>query len=473
MPADVGTKVITGHFGDEEQKKIAVYEQRGGYRNLKKALRMQPAVIKSEVKASNLRGRGGAGFPTGVKWGFLPKDAHEVYLVCNADESEPGTCKDRELIYWDPHQLIEGMVISAFAIGATGNNYIYIRGEMMREYQVLIAALDEARAKGYLGKNILGSGFDCDIHVHRGAGAYICGEETALLNSLEGKRGQPRLKPPFPAIVGVFGKPTIVNNVESLSNIPAIIDKGGEWFAGLGVGRSGGTRIVCVSGHVEKPGIYELPMTLTMRQIIDDVCGGVWKGRKVKAVIPGGTSMPPLAEDELDVVCEFDALMTSERIRPVEYLAGKKFDMGGGRELRTMAGSGGIVVMDDQTDIVRACWRIMHFYYHESCGQCTPCREGTGWLQAVCKKILDGEGKMADVDLLGTIAEGIAGNSICALGEAAAWPMMGFLTKFRNEFYERCVDYDPAVAPPPLAPLPGPEADDEGEDEAGGEGAAA
>ncbi len=473
MPADINTKIITTNFGDEEAKKLAVYEAKGGYSVLKKALRMQPGVLVSEVKASNLRGRGGAGFPTGIKWGFLPKDAAEVYLVCNADESEPGTCKDRELIYWDPHQLIEGMVISAFAIGASGTNYIYIRGEMMREYQVMVDAIKEARAKGYLGKNVLGSGFDCDIHVHRGAGAYICGEETALLNSLEGLRGQPRLKPPFPAIKGVFGQPTIVNNVETLCNIPHIVDKGGEWFAELGVGRSGGTRIVCVSGHVEKPGIYELPMTLTMRQIIDDVCGGVWKGRKVKAVIPGGTSMPPLVDNELDVICEFDALMTDERIKPCEFLPGKQFDMGGGRQLRTMAGSGGIVVMDDQTDIVAAVWRIMYFYYHESCGQCTPCREGTGWLEAVTRRIRDGKGKVADVDLLGTVAEGIAGNSICALGEAAAWPMMGFLTKFRHDFLKKCVDYDPSMAPAP-EPEPEPESAPDDEDEvADDEGAAA
>ena len=434
MPAEIGTKILTKNFGDEDAKRIEVYEQRGGYTQAKRALKMPPADIVAAIKASNLRGRGGAGFPTGVKWGFLPKDADEVYLVANADESEPGTCKDRELIYWDPHQFIEGMIISAFAIGARGHNYIYIRGEMMREYAVLQKAIDEAYQRGYLGDDVLGSGFPCHLTVHRGAGAYICGEETSLLNSLEGKRGWPRLKPPFPAIQGLFQKPTIVNNVETLCNVPHIVEHGGEWFAELGVGRSGGTRIVCVSGHVNKPGVYELPMTITFNQLIDDICGGVWNGRTAKAVIPGGSSMPPLSADELDVPVEFDALMTDERIRPCEVLAGELFDMGGGRHLRTMAGSGGIMVMDDQTDVVAVAARICKFYHHESCGQCTPCREGTGWLSTVCNRLAAGEGKPGDVDLLCTIAHGIAGNTICALGEAAAWPMLGFITKFRAEF---------------------------------------
>ena len=427
------TKLVTAKFGNEDARTLAGYEKLGGYQVLRKALGMKPDDITAEVKASNLRGRGGAGFATGVKWGFVPKDAKAVHLVCNCDESEPGTCKDRELVYWDPHLLIEGMVIAAYALKAT-HNYIYIRGEMMREYAVLAKAVEEAYGRGYLGKNILGSGFECHLTVHRGAGAYICGEETALLNSLEGRRGQPRLKPPFPAIKGLFDEPTIVNNVETLMNVPFIIDKGGAWFAALGPGRSGGTRTVCVSGHVNKPGVYELPMTITMRQIIDEVCGGVWKGRKVKAVIPGGTSMPPLAEDELDVPSEFDALMTDERIKPVEVAPGKNFDLGGGRLLRTMAGSGGIVVMDDATDIPMAVWRIMKFYAHESCGQCTPCREGTGWLEKVARRVAFGQGKPNDLELLASIAHGIAGNTICALGDAAAWPMLGFLTKFRADF---------------------------------------
>ncbi len=433
MPAPIGTKLVTARFGNEDAKHLDKYEKLGGYQILRKALAMRPDDITNEVKASNLRGRGGAGFATGVKWGFVPKDAKDVHIVVNADESEPGTCKDRELMYWDPHLLIEGIVISAHALKAV-HNYIYIRGEMMREYVVLQKAVDEAYARGYLGKNILGTGVTCELTVHRGAGAYICGEETALLNSLEGLRGQPRLKPPFPAVKGLFGNPTIVNNVETLMNVPFIIDKGGKWFNDLGMGRSGGTRIVCVSGHVEKPGVFELPMGITFRQLIDDVCGGIWKGRKVKAVIPGGSSMPPLDESELDVPCEFDALMTDERIKPVEVIPGQVFDMGGGRPLRSMAGSGGIVVMDDHTDIPRAIWRIMKFYAHESCGQCTPCREGTGWLEKVSRRVAEGKGKPGDLELLGTIAHGIAGNTICALGDAAAWPMMGFLTKFRPDF---------------------------------------
>jgi len=433
MPAEIGTHLVTARFGNNDARTLAGYERTGGYAQLRKALAMRPEDVTAEVKASNLRGRGGAGFATGVKWGFVPKDAKTVHLVCNADESEPGTCKDRELIYWDPHLLIEGMIISAHALKAV-HNYIYIRGEMMREYAVLQKAVTEAYARGYLGKNVLGTGVEVQLTVHRGAGAYICGEETALLNSLEGLRGQPRLKPPFPAIKGLFGNPTIVNNVETLMNVPFIIDKGGAWFNALGMGRSGGTRIVCVSGHVNKPGVFELPMGITFNQMIHEVCGGVWKGRRVKAVIPGGVSMPPLDDTELDVPCEFDALQTDERIKPVMVREGQQFDLGGGRPLRTMAGSGGVVVMDDHTDIPKAVWRIMKFFAHESCGQCTPCREGTGWLEKVSRRVAGGTGKPGDLDLLASIAHGIAGNTICALGDAAAWPMLGFLTKFRADF---------------------------------------
>ncbi len=433
MPVEKGFKLVSAKFGDENAKTLAGYEKLGGYQTLRKALAMRPEDITNEVKSSNLRGRGGAGFATGVKWGFVPKDAKAVHLVCNADESEPGTCKDRELIYWDPHLLIEGMIISAHALKAV-HNFIYIRGEMMREYAVLVKAVDEAYARGYLGKNILGTGLEIHLTVHRGAGAYICGEETALLNSLEGKRGQPRLKPPFPAVKGLFDNPTIVNNVETLMNVPFIVDKGGAWFNGLGMGRSGGTRLLCVSGHVNKPSVYEAPMDMTFRQLIDDVCGGVWKGRKVKAVIPGGVSMPPLDADELDVPAEFDALQTDERIKPVMVRPGQQFDLGGGRMLRSMAGSGGIVVLDDQCDIPKAVWRIMKFFAHESCGQCTPCREGTGWLEKVSRRVAEGNGKPDDIELLSSIAHGIAGNTICALGDAAAWPMLGFLTKFRADF---------------------------------------
>jgi len=436
MAAERGTRLVTRFFGNEEAKTIAGYERLGGYQALRKALQMKPADITEEVKKSNLRGRGGAGFATGLKWSFVPKDAQTVYLVCNADESEPGTCKDRELLYWDPHQLIEGMIIASFALGCH-HAYIYIRGEMMREYLVLKTAVDEAYRRGYLGKSVAGTGFALELTVHRGAGAYICGEETALLNSLEGKRGWPRLKPPFPAVKGLFGQPTVVNNVETLANIPFIIDQGAAWFAGLGIGKSGGTRILCVSGHVNRPGVYELPMGIRLREVIDDVCGGVPGGRQVKGVIPGGSSMPPLDASELDIPMEFDALMTDGRIKEVEVSPGVKFDMGGGRTLRTMAGSGGVVVMDETTDMVKVCARIMKFYAHESCGQCTPCREGTGWLARISGRLAEGRAKKGDVALLASIAHGIAGNTICPLGEAAAWPMLGFLTKFRSEFEAR------------------------------------
>jgi NADH-quinone oxidoreductase subunit F len=433
MPTPRATKLVTQRFGNEAARTLAGYEKTGGYASLRKALAMRPEDITAEVKASNLRGRGGAGFSTGVKWGFVPKDAKVVHLVCNADESEPGTCKDRELMYWDPHLLIEGMIVSAHALRAV-HNYIYIRGEMMREYLVLQKAVDEAYERGYLGKNILGTGIECQLTVHRGAGAYICGEETALLNSLEGLRGQPRLKPPFPAVKGLFGNPTIVNNVETLMNVPLIIDKGGAWFNGLGMGRSGGTRMLCVSGHIKKPGVFELPMGITFNEIINEVCGGPFEGRTVKAVIPGGVSMPPLDASELDVPCEFDALQTDERIKPVMVRAGQQFDLGGGKPLRTMAGSGGVVVMDDTCDIPKAVWRIMKFFAHESCGQCTPCREGCGWLEKVSRRVAQGNGKPDDLELLASISHGIAGNTICALGDAAAWPMLGFLTKFRADF---------------------------------------
>jgi NADH-quinone oxidoreductase subunit F len=440
MPADRNLKIVTKAFGIADSHKLATYQKRGGFEAFRKALTLQPAAITDEVKKSNLRGRGGAGFPTGMKWSFIPKDAKLTYLVVNADESEPGTCKDRELLAKDPHLLIEGMMISAYALGCK-HAYIYIRGEMMREAKIVQAAIDEAYAAGWLGKNHPAAGgggtFNLDITLHRGAGAYICGEETGLLNSLEGKRGWPRLKPPFPAIKGLFNAPTVVNNVETIMNVPEILTRGGEWFAGLGVGKSGGTRIVCVSGHVNKPGVFELPMGITFRDLIYDVCGGIPGGRALKGVIPGGSSMPPLDASEIDVPCEFDALMTDPRIKDVEVKPGVPFDLGGGRKLKTMAGSGGVVVFDDSTDVVALCARIMEFYAHESCGQCTPCREGSGWLARVCKRLARGKGEPGDVELLANIANGIGGNTICALGDAAAWPMLGFLTKFRGDFEAR------------------------------------
>jgi len=426
-------KIISEHFDVPEAKELAYYESKGGYRMAEKAMKMDPSEIHGEVKTSSLRGRGGAGFPTGIKWGFVPKDAETVYLVVNADESEPGTFKDRHILFWNPHVLIEGMIIAARSLGVR-NAYIYIRGEMLREAPVVQAAIDQAYAKGYLGENIFGSDVSLDITLYRGAGAYICGEETALLSSLEGGRGWPRLKPPFPAIKGLWGKPTIVNNVETIANLPWILEHGGQAFADLGVGRSGGLRIVSVGGHINKPGVYELPLSVTGRELIDDVCGGIRNKRKVKAVIPGGVSMPVLTAEELDVPFEFDALQNDERIREVEVSPGVKFDLGGGKTLRTMAGSGGVIVMDDQTDMTSALWRILHFFADESCGQCTPCREGTGWLAAVLKRIKDDKGRVGDVDLAASIADGIAGNTICALGDAAAWPALAFLTKYRGEF---------------------------------------
>jgi NADH-quinone oxidoreductase subunit F len=430
-----GVKIVTKNFGVPDSHKLAVYQQRGGGQAFRKAIATQPAALVDEVKKSNLRGRGGAGFPTGMKWSFIPKGAQQVYLVVNADESEPGTCKDRELLAFDPHLLIEGMMISSYALGCK-HAYIYIRGEMMREAEIVEYAIEEAYAAGLLGKDhaTAAGTFRLNITLHRGAGAYICGEETGLLNSLEGKRGWPRLKPPFPAVKGLFQAPTVVNNVETLMNIPEIITKGGEWFAGLGMGKSGGTRIVCVSGHVAKPGVFELPMGIPFKDLIYDVCGGIPGGRKLKGLIPGGSSMPPLDASELEVPIEFDALGTDARIKDVEVKPGVPFDMGGGRRLKTMAGSGGIVVFDDSTDVVALCARIMQFYAHESCGQCTPCREGSGWLARVCKRVARGEGEAGDIDLMASIANGIAGNTICALGEATAWPMLGFLTKFRADF---------------------------------------
>lgn len=428
-------KIISKHFDDPQARHLDHYETQGGYRMAKRATAMAPEDIHGEVKTSNLRGRGGAGFPTGMKWGFVPKDAETVYLVVNADESEPGTFKDRHILYWNPHLLIEGMIIASRSLKVR-NAYIYIRGEMQREYRVLQDALDQAYAKGYLGERIFGSDTDLDITISRGLGAYICGEETALLSSLEGGRGWPRLKPPFPAVKGLWGQPTIVNNVETIANLPWIIEHGGQAFADIGVGRSGGLRLVSVCGHVEKPGVYELPLTVTGNDLID-ICGGVRGGKAVKGVIPGGVSMPVLTADELDVPFEFDALQNDERIREVETSPGVKFDLGGNRTLRTMAGSGGVVVMDETTDITMAAWRILHFFADESCGQCTPCREGTGWLTQVAHRVAFGHGRAGDVELMASIADGIAGNTICALGDAAAWPTLAFITKFRQEFEDK------------------------------------
>ncbi|HEY5449563.1 MAG TPA: NADH-quinone oxidoreductase subunit NuoF [Polyangia bacterium] len=415
-------KIVTKNFGVPDSHKLSVYQQRGGGQAFRKALTMQPAALVDEVKKSNLRGRGGAGFPTGMKWSFIPKEAKTVYLVVNADESEPGTCKDRELMAYDPHLLLEGMLIASYALGCK-HAYIYIRGEMMREARIVDEAIDEAYAAGLLGKEHYGASgaFKLDITLHRGAGAYICGEETGMLESLEGKKGWPRLKPPFPAVVGLFGCPTVVNNVETLAAVPAIFQKGAYWFAKLGPEKSGGTRMVCLSGSVNRPGVFEVMLSTTVRELIEspDFGQGMPAGRKVKAVIPGGSSAPVLAADEIDVALEFEAL----------------------KAVQNMAGSGGVIVMDDATCLVRSLWRVSRFYAEESCGQCTPCREGTPWMTRILRKLEEGRGEDGDLETLLNVAQSIApyppmglGQTICALGDAAALPVHSFIVKFRQEF---------------------------------------
>lgn len=392
---------------------IDEYIAQGGYQALPKALReFQPAQLIEEVKKSGLRGRGGAGFPCGLKWGFIPKDSPKPkYLVCNSDESEPGTFKDRMLIEEEPHQLIEGIVISSYAIGCH-LAFIYCRGEFVHGARVLERALADAYARGYLGRNILGSGFDLDVYVHRGAGAYICGEETGLLESLEGKRGQPRMKPPFPAIAGLYRSPTVVNNVETLSNIPHIVLRGAEWYAGIGPARSSGPRLFSVSGHVERPGNYELPMSITLRELIFEHAEGIRNGRRLKAVIPGGSSAPVLTEQHLDVTMDFEALAAAG----------------------TMGGSGGVIVMDDTACMVRVGEIVSRFYHHESCGQCTQCREGTAWLHKVLHRIERGQGRKEDLDILLDMCDNMKGKTICVLSDAAAMPIESYLKHFREEF---------------------------------------
>ncbi len=392
---------------------IEAYFASGGYKSLKKALGLGQAAVIDEVKKSNLRGRGGAGFPTGLKWSFIPKDAQGPrYLVCNADEGEPGTFKDRELIRKNPHALIEGMAIAAYAIGAA-SGYIYIRGEFAEEAGILEQAIAAARQKGFIGRNLLGSGFDFELYVHRGAGAYICGEETALLESLEGFKGQPRLKPPFPAVKGLFASPTVVNNVETLAAVPAIIEKGGDWYAAIGVGKSSGTKLFCVSGPVNKPGVYELPLGVAFRDLLEKTCGGLKPGRKLKAVIPGGSSTPVLtAEEAMGVALDYESLAAAG----------------------TMLGSGAVIVIDDTQCMVKLLQVLARFYHHESCGQCTPCREGCGWIERIMNRLEAGKGSPADIDTLYSVAENMMGRTICPLADAMAMPVMSFVKKFRPEF---------------------------------------
>jgi len=406
-------KVLTKNIDKPNSMAIDTYLQGGGYKAIEKALKMTPDQVIEEVKNSEMRGRGGAGFPTGMKWGFVPKVSEKAkYLLCNADESEPGTFKDRVIMEKDPHLLIEGMIISAFAIGSCPMAYIYIRGEFHYAATVLDKALDEARAKGFLGKNILGSGFDFDITVHRGAGAYICGEETGLIESLEGKRGQPRVKPPFPAFVGVFGGPTVVNNVETLACVPLIIEHGTEWFKSFGIPKNTGPKLYCVSGQIKKPGVYEFPMGVNLKELIYDHCGGITDDRKLKAVIPGGASAPMLLPHEIDIPLTFDALMKAG----------------------SMLGSAGVIVLDETTCIVDAVWRLAKFFAHESCGQCTPCREGTNWMESILDRLERGEGRQQDADLLLDMSDNIGGKSLCALGDAAIGPVVSSVNKFRDEF---------------------------------------
>jgi NADH-quinone oxidoreductase subunit F len=409
------TPVISRRFGIKDSHKIDVYLQHDGYKALEKALReMTPAGIIDEIKKSNLRGRGGAGFPTGMKWSFVPKDSPKpTYVICNADESEPGTCKDRPLMELDPHQMIEGIIIAGRAIGAH-MGFIYIRGEYRYVLDIVQTALDEAYSRNYLGKNILGSGFDFDLIVHTGAGAYECGEESALMESLEGKRGYPRIKPPFPAVVGLYGCPTIINNVETLSTVPAILLEGGETYANRGTPRNGGTRMLCVAGHVNKPGIYEVPLGMNMKKFIYEVAGGIPGGKKLKAVIPGGSSCPLMKADEIDIPMDYDSVAKAG----------------------SMLGSGGMVVMDEDTCMVDMARRIMHFYAHESCGWCIPCREGTSWLRKMLDRFHAGYGRPEDIDLVGDLAKNMLGRTFCPLGDAAALPTISIVAKWRSEFEE-------------------------------------
>jgi len=407
------TPLLSTRWGIKDSRRIDVYLKNGGYKALEKALhQMTPEAIIDEVKKSNLRGRGGAGFPTGMKWSFVPKDSPKSkYVICNADESEPGTCKDRPLMEMDPHQLIEGMVIAGRAIGAN-RGFIYIRGEYRYVLDIVSEAIAEAYERGYLGKNILGSGFDYDLLIHTGAGAYECGEESALMESLEGKRGYPRIKPPFPAVVGLYGCPTIINNVETLSAVPAIINEGGDAFAGRGTPRNGGTRLLCVAGHVNKPGIYEIPLGLNMKKFIYEVAGGIPNGKKLKAVIPGGSSCPLLSAEEIDLPMDYDSVAKAG----------------------SMLGSGGMVVMDEDTCMVDMARRIMHFYAHESCGWCIPCREGTTWLRKMLERFHAGLGRSEDIDMVGELAKNMLGRTFCPLGDAAALPTISIVQKWRNEF---------------------------------------
>jgi len=406
------TRVLSAHFGDPEARTFAGWRARGGYEGLKKALELGRDEVIEIVKASGLRGRGGAGFPTGLKWSFMPKDDGKPhYLLVNADESEPGAFKDRELIRWTPHQVIEGALIGAYAIRAV-HVYIYMRGEFFEPAQILARAIEEAYANGVAGKDIMGSGVDIDVTLHIGAGAYICGEETGLMNSLEGRRGQPRVKPPFPAAVGAFGMPTTINNVETVSTVSHIIKNGAEWYRQWGTEKSPGTKLFNVSGHVVRRGNFELPLGFNLKELIYDVCGGIRDGRKLKAVIPGGSSVPILSADEIDIPLDYEGVA----------------------QAGSMLGTASVIVMDDRTNIVKTVRRMVEFYAHESCGQCTPCREGTEWLAKIMRRIEAGQGTEADLDTMLELGKNMTGTTICVLSDSAAVPIASSIKRFREDY---------------------------------------
>jgi NADH-quinone oxidoreductase subunit F len=422
---DMARKVLLDRIGIEGIRYYDGYRKNGGYSALEKAFKMSPEQVTDEVKKSGLRGRGGAGFPTGMKWGFLAKpEGVPRYLVCNADESEPGTFKDRYLMELIPHLLIEGLIISSYAIGSK-RTYIYIRGEFAWIVDILEQAISEAKNNGWLGKNILGSGFDCEIYVHRGAGAYICGEETALIESLEGKRGYPRIKPPFPAVRGLWDCPTVVNNVETLAAVVPIITMGGEEYAKIGIGKSTGTKLISACGNIKRPGVYEIEMNISVEEFIfsDEYCGGMANGRRLKACIPGGSSVPILPANLL-----LKTAKGQTRMMTYESLSDGGFQTG------SMMGSGGFIVLNEDQCVVKNTLTFARFYRHESCGQCSPCREGTGWMEKILHSIEYGKGKMSDIDLLWDIQSKIEGNTICPLGDAAAWPVAAAIRHFRDEF---------------------------------------
>lgn len=397
--------------------KIEVFEKNGGYQQLAKVLKeWTPEKVVDEVKAANIRGRGGAGFNAGLKWSFMPKpDGKPRYIAANGDESEPGTFKDRQIFEYNPHLFIEGATIAGFAMHIDAV-YVYIRGEYKDWIDMMQKAIDDAYAKGYLGKNIMGSGYNMDMYVHSGAGAYICGEESSLMESLEGKRGYPRVKPPFPAQKGLWGRPTTINNIETLANVPLVIKNGADWYKSIGAENHPGPVLYGISGHINKPGVYEYPTGMSIHDLVYEVCGGMRGGKKIKAIIPGGSSTPPLRGDQLEGVCmDADSLRTAG----------------------SMMGTAGMIIMDEDTDIVDVVWRISHFYHHESCGQCTPCRDGTGFLEKTLIKIKDGHGEMRDLDLLLDLCTQMEGRTICALADAAAWPVRYAVTRFREDFEKK------------------------------------